>query len=247
MSAEERQKVNPLGYEPGDIIGATGVERAWESYLRGQRGWEKRVVDARGRYRTGPEAERLLDAPSRQEPLSGRDLRLTVDIDLEQSVERAMRAHAAGSAVVVDVRTGRLLALYSQARLRSERSRRAAPVSDRIRESFNKLYTDSLRPMLDKTMRGAFQPGSTFKPFSALAALEDKIIDPARQRALRRLSLVRPPHLPLHPRAREGRHARGDRRVVQHLLLQARRVGRYGPHRAHRDRVRARPEDRASA
>jgi penicillin-binding protein 2 len=177
MSAEERQKANPLGYEPGDVVGATGVERAWESYLRGQRGWEKRVVDARGRYRGGPETDRLLDAPSRQEPLSGRDLRLTIDIELEKLIEHAMRPYAAGSVVVADVRTGRLLAMYSKPDFDPNELSGGAG-RDRIRESFNKLYTDPLRPMLDKTVSGAFQPGSTFKPFSALAALEDKILDP---------------------------------------------------------------------
>ncbi len=177
LSAEERQKLNPLGYDPGDIVGATGVEHAWESYLRGQRGWEKRVVDARGRYRTGPEAERLLDAPSRQEPLPGRDLRLTVDMDLQQSVERAMRAHAAGAIVVADVRTGRLLALYSKPDF-DPNDLAGGSGKDRIREAFNKLYTDPLRPMLDKTMSGVFHPGSTFKPFSALAALEDHLVPP---------------------------------------------------------------------
>lgn len=178
VSADVWQKVNPLGYQLGDAIGATGVERSWESYLRGQRGWEKRVVDARGRYRTGEEAERLLDAPARQDPLPGRDLRLTVDIDLEQAIERAFRPYAAGAAVVVDVRTGRLLALFSKPDY-DPNDLSGGAGKDRIRESFNKLATDSLKPMLDKTMSGAFQPGSTFKPFSALAALEDKIIDPA--------------------------------------------------------------------
>lgn len=173
MNAEERQKVNPLGYEGGDIVGATGVERSWESYLRGQRGWEKRVVDARGRYRSGPEAERLLDAPSRQEPLPGRDIRLTVDMELEQSVERAMRAHTAGAVVVTDIRTGRLLALYSKPDF-DPNDLAGGSGKDRIREAFNKLYTDPLRPMLDKTISGSFHPGSTFKPFSALAALEDR-------------------------------------------------------------------------
>ena len=177
LPAEERQKTNPLGYDPGDAIGATGVERAWESYLRGQRGWEKRVVDARGRYRTGPEVERLLDAPARQEPLAGRDLRLAIDIDLEQSIEKAMRPHAAGAVVVVDVRTGRLLAVYGKPDF-DPNDLSGGAGRDRIRETFNKLYTDPLRPMLDKTMSGSFQPGSTFKPFSALAALEDKIVDP---------------------------------------------------------------------
>lgn len=177
MSPEERQQANPLAYEPGDMFGATGLERSWESSLRGQRGWEKRVVDARGRYRTGPDANRLLDNPSRQEPLPGRDLRLTMDIDLVRSIERAMRPHAAGSAVVVDVRTGRLLAMFSKPDF-DPNDLSGGAGRDRIRESFNRLYTNPLRPILDRTVSGAFQPGSTFKPFSALAALEDKLVDP---------------------------------------------------------------------
>jgi len=177
LAAEERQKVNPLGYEAGDAVGATGVERAWESYLRGQRGWEKRVVDARGRYRTGPEAERLIDAPARQEPIPGRDLRLTIDVELVQAIERAMRGQLAGAAVVVDVRTGRLLALYSKPDF-DPNDLSGGGGRARLRETFAKLYADPLRPMLDKAMSGAFQPGSTFKPFSALAALEDKLLDP---------------------------------------------------------------------
>lgn len=180
LSADERQKLNPLGYDVGEHVGATGVERSWESYLRGQRGWEKRVVDARGRYRTGPDAERLLDTPFRQEPLPGRDLRLTVDIELEQAIERAMRGHAAGAVVVVDVRTGRLLAIHSKPDY-DPNDLAGGAGHDRIREAFNKLYTDPLRPMLDKTMSGVFHPGSTFKPFSALAALEDKLVSPSEK------------------------------------------------------------------
>lgn len=177
MTSEERQKTNPLGYESGDTVGATGVEHAWESYLRGQRGWEKRVVDARGRYRTGPEAERLLDAPTRQDPIPGRDLRLTIDIELEQSIEKAMHGQAAGAVVAVDVRTGRLLALYSKPDFDPD-DLSGGGGRARVRETFQKLYVDPLRPMLDKTMSGSFQPGSTFKPFSALAALSEKILDP---------------------------------------------------------------------
>lgn len=177
LTSEERQKVNPLAYDPGDTMGVTGVERAWESYVRGQRGWEKRVVDARGRYRTGPEAIRLLDAPPRQEPIPGRDLRLTIDIELEQAIEKAMRVHQAGAVVVADVHTGRLLALYSKPDF-DPNDLTGGAGRDRVRETFNRLYTDPLRPMLDKTMSGSFQPGSTFKPFSALAALEDKLMPP---------------------------------------------------------------------
>ena len=177
LTAEERQKLNPLGYEPGDIVGATGIERAWESYLRGERGWEKRVVDARGRYRTGPEADRILDPPVRQEPLAGRGLRLTIDVELEQGVEKAMRNQIAGAVVVVDVRTGRLLSMYSKPDF-DPNDLAGGGGHARERDTFQKLYADPLRPILDKAMSGAFQPGSTFKPFSALAALEDHLVDP---------------------------------------------------------------------
>ena len=179
LPRDEQVRDNPLGYEAGDTIGATGIEHAWESYLRGQRGWEKRVVDARGRYRSGMETERLIDAPNRLEPIPGRDLRLSVDVELEQAIERAMRPHAAGAAVVVDVRTGRLIALYSKPDFDPNDLSGGAGRA-RVREAFSRLYADSLRPMLDKTMSGAFQPGSTMKPFSALAALEDHLIDPDR-------------------------------------------------------------------
>jgi len=98
---------NPLDYESGDTLGATGVEHAWESYLRGQRGLGRNAWSTRrGRYRTGPEAEELIDAPSRLEPIPGRDLRLSVDVELEQAIEKAMRPHAAGAVVAVDVRNG---------------------------------------------------------------------------------------------------------------------------------------------
>jgi penicillin-binding protein 2 len=177
MSREEQQRANPLGYEAGDTVGATGIERAWESYLRGQRGWEKRVVDARGRYRSGPEADRLIDPPAGLEPIPGRDLRLSLDVELEQAIDRAMRPHAAGAAVVVDVRTGRLLALYSKPDF-DPNDLSGGGGRARVREAFTHLYADPLRPVLDKTMSGAFQPGSTMKPFSALAALEDHLIDP---------------------------------------------------------------------
>ncbi len=176
-AAEERQQINPLGYEQGDRVGATGIERAWESYLRGQRGWEERVVDARGHYRSGPEAARLLGSPSRREPLPGRDLRLTLDMDLVQSMDRALRPYAAGAAVAVDVRTGRLLAVYSKPTF-DPNDLAGGFGRDQLRETFAKLFADPLRPMLDRVVSGAFQPGSTFKPFSALAALEDKLLDP---------------------------------------------------------------------
>ncbi|MDP8999293.1 MAG: penicillin-binding protein 2 [Myxococcota bacterium] len=177
LARDEQQRDNPLGYEAGDSVGATGIEHTWESYLRGQRGWEKRVVDARGRYRSGPEVERLIDPPANLDPIPGRDLRLSIDVELEQAIEKAMRPHAAGAVVAVDVRTGRLLAFYSKPDFDPNDLSGGAGRA-RVRETFNRLYADTLRPMVDKTMSGAFQPGSTMKPFSALAALEEHLVEP---------------------------------------------------------------------
>ena len=65
-------------------VGATGIERAWESYLRGTRGWEKVLVDAKGKKR--PARADILGTEIRVDPIPGRDLRLTIDADLQ--VER---------------------------------------------------------------------------------------------------------------------------------------------------------------
>jgi penicillin-binding protein 2 len=177
LPESEQQKLNPLRYENGDIVGATGVEHAWESYLRGQRGWEERVIDARGHYRTGPEADRLKDPSSKQDPIPGRDVRLTLDIELEQSIEKAMRVQRAGAVVVVEVRTGRLLAMYSKPDF-DPNDVSGGGGHERLRQTVSRLHEDPLMPTLDKTTSGSFQPGSTFKPFAALAALEERKLDP---------------------------------------------------------------------
>jgi penicillin-binding protein 2 len=169
-------RLRSIGYMEGDRRGAAGVERGWESYLRGRRGWEKVVVDARGRRHSTPEAAQLVDDPKRRDPVPGRDIRLTVDLDIQQAIHAAMRAHLAGAAVVVEVRTGRILGMVSKPSYDpndlSGGNGKAA-----LRSAYKRALTDPLRPMLDKTMSGAYPPGSTFKPFTALAALNERLLD----------------------------------------------------------------------
>jgi penicillin-binding protein 2 len=171
IDGEMLARLRASGYMEGDRTGASGVERGWESYLRGQRGWEKSVVDARGNRHNGPETERLLDEPPRLDPVPGRDLRLTLDIELVEAIDKAMRGQIAGAAVVVDVRTGRVLALYSKPSYDPNLLSGGAG-KQAIRDAFRRLYSDPLMPTLDKTMSGSYPPGSTYKPFSAFAALE---------------------------------------------------------------------------
>ncbi|MCU0657146.1 MAG: penicillin-binding protein 2 [Polyangiaceae bacterium] len=185
IDGEMLSRLRAFKYIEGDRIGAAGVERGWESYLRGLRGWEKVIVDAHNTRHSGPEAERLLDEPRRLDPVPGRDLRLTVDIELVEAIDKAMRGQIAGSAVVTDVRTGRILALYSKPGF-DPNVLSGGMGKQAIRDAIRRLYSDPLLPTLDKTMSGSYPPGSTFKPFSALAglrAMDDqgrRLIDPQR-------------------------------------------------------------------
>jgi len=175
VDAEKLAQLRGVGYVEGDRVGATGIERAWESYLRGTRGWEKVLVDAKGRRRPGGEG--IIDEPRRVDPIPGRDLRLTLDADLQRAIEKAMRGELAGGVALIDVRTGRILGLYSKPSY-DPNALSGGSGKQVIRDAFRRLYSDPLKPSLDKTIAGAYPPGSTFKPFTALAALEKGLIDP---------------------------------------------------------------------
>ena len=163
------------GYRAGDRLGAVGVERRWESYLRGQRGFQRFIRKKTKRERIFDLEERYLGDDKRQEPRPGRDISLTLDIDLVNSAATAMKGHLAGAVVVVDVRTGRVLAALSKPsfdpNIVSGGSGKSA-----ISNAFRRYYADPLKPTLDRTISAAYPPGSTYKPFSALAGLETGLL-----------------------------------------------------------------------
>jgi penicillin-binding protein 2 len=141
--------------------------------LRGHDGELTVVVDVRGREDEAA-GTRLHASEHRREPNPGRDLKLTLDMDLMRVVERAFRGHPSGAAVVVDVRTGRVRALFSKpAYDLNEMSGRLTP------ERAAELANSPFRPLIDKTVYETYFPGSTFKPVSALAALQDGLLTPA--------------------------------------------------------------------
>lgn len=175
IDAEKLANLKGRGYVAGDRIGATGVERAWESYLRGTRGSEKMLVDRTGRKRTS--VDDIIEEPRRVEPIPGRDLRLTIDSDIQKAMAKAFRGELAGGVVLIDVRSGRILGLYSKPSY-DPNALSGGSGKQVIRDAFRRLYSDPLKPALDKTVSGAYPPGSTFKPFTALAALKKNLIDP---------------------------------------------------------------------
>jgi penicillin-binding protein 2 len=163
------ETVRADSYRPGDYIGRTGIERAFERILRGTPGAERVVIDARGIRKSQEEAEDLLaGAPGRSEPHPGSDVVLTIDERVQLALERGLNRTAAGAAVVVEVRTGRILGWASR------------PALDLSHEDGQPHIDpeDPRRPLVDKNVREHYFPGSTFKVVTALAALGEKLVTP---------------------------------------------------------------------
>lgn len=175
VSAEDLENHLGEGYHAGDKVGRTGVERAFESYLRGHRGFRRVIVDARGRRQDDPDHLAPVHETV-EEPLPGRDLVLSLDMDLMNKIQRAFRGQPSGAVVVIDVHTGRVRALYSKP------SYDLGEISGRLSaERYRELLDDPFRPLIDKTIYASYFPGSTFKPFTALSALEMPDFDPERR------------------------------------------------------------------
>ena len=173
--ADLRKASDPKAYRPGDRIGRNGLERRYEELLRGSRGFRRVVVDARGKPLRGDRPDSL-DVEMLRKPVPGHDIQLTLDMRIMEALDRAFRPHPSGAAVVVDIHTGAVRALYSK------------PVYDPNEMSsglstrrYAELTADPFRPLIDKTIYETYFPGSTFKVITALAALEDAVVDPMQR------------------------------------------------------------------
>jgi penicillin-binding protein 2 len=173
VSPDELKTRKDEGYRAGELIGRTGVERQWEPYLRGQKGYEKVVVDRRGLRRLDLQVEDIVEGPPRQEPSPGNTVVLSLDADAQKITERALRGARAAAVVVLEVETGRILAMASRPTFDPNvmSGKLSADAQARIRN-------DKLRPFLDKAVAETYNPGSTFKSISTLAGLEEKLITP---------------------------------------------------------------------
>jgi penicillin-binding protein 2 len=173
VSAEDLKRLTGLGYGAGQSVGRSGVERAWESYLRGKDGELRVVVDVQGQELDGT-PHRVAQHAVREEPTPGLDLRVTLDMDMMRAAERAFRGQPSGGVAVVDIKTGRVRALYSKPGY--DLNEMGGGLSElRAKE----LFENPFRPLIDKTTYETYFPGSTFKPISAIAALQDSIMTPS--------------------------------------------------------------------
>jgi penicillin-binding protein 2 len=150
-------------FRRGDLIGQSGLERLYDEYLRGRDGAEHIEVDAYGR------PIRVLQ---RQEPLSGAHVYTTIDRRIQEAAEQALGPRN-GAIVVMDPRTGDLLALVSNPAFPVERF--TGPID---RETWLGLIEDPGRPLLNRAIQGEYQPGSLFKIIVAAAALQSQLFTP---------------------------------------------------------------------
>ena len=174
------------GYHAGDVIGQAGVEATYDKYLRGTAGVATLVVDSLGRQRGNVKTIRL--------PSPGNALRLTIDMKLQEAAEQALQigmqdarnsgctgcwAANGGAIIALDPREGSIRALASWPTYHpsvfsgrvSERALAAEGLTPRTAKPLN-------YPLLDRVTDAAYPAGSTWKPVTALAAMEEHLLDP---------------------------------------------------------------------
>ncbi len=155
-------------YFRGDYIGKSGVESSYEKYLRGEKGVEILLRDAHGRIKGKYE-----DGQYDKAPVSGKNLTLAIDMDLQAYGESLMQ-NKRGAIVMIEPSTGDVLCLV------------AAPTYDpsiligrQFQENYTRLHKDPSIPLFHRSIQGTYPPGSTFKPAQALIFLQEGAIVPS--------------------------------------------------------------------
>lgn len=147
-------------YEPGDVVGKSGVEQSYDALLRGQDGSQDVIVDSHGR-----EVGKL----GTEHAVPGKSLKLTIDIDIQRAAENAL-GDRNGAIIAMDPHTGEVLAMVSRPYF--DPNDFAVHIG---RDEWNKLVTDPEHPLLNKAIQAQLAPGSTFKIIMAAAGLEEGV------------------------------------------------------------------------
>ncbi len=165
-------KRDSVPYHSGDFIGQFGLEERMDSFLRGENGYEYVEVDAGGRKRKYINTDNLFEGVENHPSVPGKNLKLTIDRDLQLAGKKALEGKA-GGVVALDIRTGEVLAMVSTPSfLPSEFSKGLTSAY------WASLVNNTKNPLRDRNIQEHYSPGSTFKPFTAIAALEEGVIDP---------------------------------------------------------------------
>ena len=177
ISPKELKLARYRGVEPGTRIGADGIEESYDKYLRGKDGYTRVVINALGNR---DDRRRM----TRREPRQGQRLRLTLDLNLQRAANdalgRAVGAASvygakAGAFVAMDPRNGEILALGSYPSF--DANEFAKPISQ---NRYRQLSSEERgAPLFNRAIAATYPTGSTFKPITAMAALEEGVITPS--------------------------------------------------------------------
>ena len=165
LNEAELKRLRPLGYQPGEVVGKVGIESGLETELRGKDGWADVEVDARGQI------VRPLDS---ELPVPGASVYLSVDSELQRATAQSLAAglvrdhKTAGASVVVDPRTGEVLAMVSLPAYDTNLFTHGISQTD-----FSGLLNHPDRPLMNRAIAGQYAPGSTFKMVTATAGLQE--------------------------------------------------------------------------
>ena len=162
INVQELQHVNSANYRATNFIGKSGIEKYYEDLLHGEVGYQQIETDVRGR------TVRVL---TKQAPVSGSKIQLTVDARLQQVAHEALQGKR-GAVVVLDVQNGGILALSSSPSFNPNLFVNGISNAD-----YKSLSDTQDRPLYNRAVRGLYPPASTIKPFIAIAGLDHGIID----------------------------------------------------------------------
>ena len=149
-------------FRPGDLIGKSGVEKAFDRFLRGKRGGRQIEVDVSGR---------MVKVLEQVDAVPGHNIVLSLDHRLQQEAERLLM-HRAGSVVALDPQTGAVLALAS-----SPTFDQNAFITGISHTEWDSIVSNPLRPMENKAIQALYPPASVYKVLTAIAGLEEGVVD----------------------------------------------------------------------
>jgi len=163
ISSGDYSRFDPSYYTGKEQIGKTSIERNFESYLRGQPGSQRLLVNVRGR---------VMETIGQNPFQAGNNLTLTIDSDLQEVAYKAM-GNQKGAVVILDASNGEILVMVSTPSFDPNQISLGL-----TQDEFNAFTRNKKKPLFNRAIAGQYPPGSTIKPMLALGALEMGIVEP---------------------------------------------------------------------
>ncbi|MBJ05019.1 MAG: penicillin-binding protein 2 [Flavobacteriales bacterium] len=159
--------LNNKAYDRNDMIGVTGIEKVFETKLKGEKGVQRKIVDVFGKYQGDFQNGKYDTLPKK-----GQDIKITIDIILQEYAEKLM-SNKRGSIVAIEPESGEILCLLSSPSYSPKMF-----IGKNRSKNFRDLFIHPGKPLYDRSTSALYPPGSIFKLLNALIGLQEKKINP---------------------------------------------------------------------